>query len=207
MFNSIQEARIELIRSVARFCAAAAFTEPAAKGDPAWGNNAPYVETKFLDDPQMLLRLADWMKQYGREHRQPIWLQGAALIEQLDAVLFVGLKNGSAPMLDCGACGFATCAEFVEATRQRLAAHEETFDFGGPQCTLRGITLGIAIASTIEVARLHGLATHCDTRIAIAARELGLIEAEAAIAIAMTQAEPGFDDAAIPAFAINDGQQ
>ena len=59
MFNSIQEARIELIRSVARFCAAAAFTEPAAKGDPAWGNNAPYVETKFLDDPQMLLRLAD----------------------------------------------------------------------------------------------------------------------------------------------------
>ena len=88
MFNSIQEARIELIRSVARFCTAAALTEPAVKGDLAWGNNVPYVETKFLDDPQMLLRLADWMKQYGREHRQQIWLQGAALVEQLDAVLF-----------------------------------------------------------------------------------------------------------------------
>ena len=97
----------------------------------------------------MLLRLADWMKQYGREHRQPIWLHRAAFIEQLDAVLLVGLKHGSAPMLDCGACGFATCAEFVEATRRRLAAHDEAFDFGGPQCTLRGITLGIAIASTI----------------------------------------------------------
>lgn len=67
--------------------------------------------------------------------------------------------------------------------------------------------MGIAIASTIEVARLHGLATHCDTRIAIAARKLGLIEAEAAIALVMTQAQPGFDDTAIPAFAVNDGEQ
>jgi len=84
MFNSIQEARIELVRSVARFCAAAALTEPAVKGDLACGNNVPYVETKFLDDPQMLLRLADWMKEYGREHRQPIWLHEAALIERLE---------------------------------------------------------------------------------------------------------------------------
>jgi uncharacterized ferredoxin-like protein len=207
MFNSIREARIELIRSVARFCAEATLTEPAAKGDLAWEDNAPYLETKFVDDPQMLLRLADWMKQYGREHRQPIWLQEAALIERLDAVLFVGLKHGSEPMLDCGACGFATCAEFVEATRRRLVVHEEAFDFGGPQCTLRGITLGIVIASTIEVARLHGLATHCDTHIAIAARKLGFIEAEVAIAMTMTQPEPGFDDAVIPGFAINDRRQ
>ena len=62
MFNTIQEARLELIQSVARFCAAAALTEPAAKVDLAWGNKAPFVETKFLDDPQTLLRLADWMK-------------------------------------------------------------------------------------------------------------------------------------------------
>jgi uncharacterized ferredoxin-like protein len=206
MFNSIKEARVELIRSVAGFCAAAALTEPAGKGDLTWGNNAPDVETKFLDDPQVLLRLADWMKEYGREHRQPIWLQEAALIERLDAVLLVGLKHGSPPMLDCGACGFATCAEFVEATRQRLAAHEEAFD-GGPQCTLRSITLGIVIASTIEVAHLHGLDTHCNTRIAIAARKLGLIEAKAAIAMAMTQAQLGFDDATLPAFAINGGEQ
>jgi hypothetical protein len=58
MFNSIKEARVELIRSVAGFCAAAALTESAAKGDLAWENNAPDVETKFLDDPQVLLRLA-----------------------------------------------------------------------------------------------------------------------------------------------------
>ena len=47
MFSSIQEARIELIRSVARFCAAAALTERAAKGDPAWGNNAPLCRDKI----------------------------------------------------------------------------------------------------------------------------------------------------------------
>jgi hypothetical protein len=34
----------------------------------------------------------------------------------LDGVLFIGLKDWYPPIYDCGACGYATCAEFTEAT-------------------------------------------------------------------------------------------
>ena len=64
----------------------------------------------------MLLRLAGWMRQRGRERRQEIWLRDAALAERLDGVLFIGLKDWYPPIYDCGACGYATCAEFIEAT-------------------------------------------------------------------------------------------
>jgi len=194
MFNSIDEAKGELIRSVARLCAAAAVTAPKSGGQLFLRGKPLFIETVFVDDRETLLRLAGWMRQRGRERRQEIWWRDAALAERLDGVLFIGLKDWYPPIYDCGACGFATCAEFVEATRQRRV-DSEGFEFKGPQCNLRDIDLGIAIGSAAKAASLYSVDTRCQTRIAIAARKLGLIQAEIAVALSMTvtHKNPGFD--------------
>ena len=134
------------------------------------------------------------MRQRGRERRQEIWFRDAALAERLDGVLFIGLKDWYPPIYDCGACGYATCAEFIEATRQRRA-DSEALEFGGPQCNLRDIDLVIAVGSAAKAASLYGVDTRCQTRIAVAARKLGLIQAEIAVALSMTvtHKNPGFD--------------
>lgn len=214
MFKSIDEAKGELIRSVARLCAAAAVTAPKSGGQLFIRGKPLFIETAFIDDRETLTRLALWMRQRGRERRQEIWFRDAALAERLDGVLFVGLKDWYPPIYDCGACGFATCAEFVEANRQRRA-DSEVFEFKGPQCNLRDIDLGIAVGSAAKAASLYNVDTRCQTRIAVAARKLGLIQAEIAVALSMTvtHKNPGFDarmpavDFAAPAAAAPTGTQ
>lgn len=194
MFNSIDDAKSELVRTVARLCAAAAVTAPKSGGQLFLKGKPLFVETVFVDDREALLNLAHWMRQRGRERRQAIWLRDAALAERLDGVLFIGLKDWYPPIYDCGACGFATCAEFVEATRQRRA-ESDLFEFSGPQCNLRNIDLGIAVGSAAKAASLYSVDARCQTRIAVAARKLGLIQSEVAVALSMTvtHKNPGFD--------------
>src|SRR5215469_14485300 len=194
MFNSIDEAKGELVRSVARLCAAAAVTAPKSGGQLFLRGKPLFIETVFVDDRETLQRLAGWMRQRGRERRQAIWLRDAALAERLDGVLFIGLKDWYPPIYDCGACGFATCAEFMEAIRQRRT-DSDLFEFAGPQCNLRDIDLGIAVGSAAKAASLYSVDTRCQTRIAVAARKLGLIHSEVAVALSMTVTHKnlGFD--------------
>ena len=194
MFNSIDEAKGEVIRTVGRLCAAAAVTAPKSGGQLFLRGKPLFIETVLVDDREILHRLAGWMRRRGRERRQAIWLRDAVLAERLDGVLFIGLKDWYPPIYDCGACGFATCAEFTEATRQRRA-DSEVFEFKGPQCNLRDIDLGIAVGSAAKAASLYGVDTRCQTRIAVAARKLGLIQSEVAVALSMTvtHKNPGFD--------------
>ncbi len=194
MFNSIDEAKSEIVRTAARLCAAAAVTAPKSGGQLFRRDKPLFIETVFVDNHETLVRFAQWMRQRGSERRQAIWFRDAALAERLDGVLFIGLKDWYPPIYDCGACGFATCAEFVEATRQRRA-DSELFEFAGPQCNLRDIDLGIAVGSAAKAASLYGVDTRCQTRIAVAARKLGVIQAEIAVALSMTvtHKNPGFD--------------
>jgi len=194
MFKSIDEAKSELVRTVARLCAAAAVTAPKSGGQLFLRGKPLFIETVFIDERETLLTLARWMRRRGHERRQAIWLRDAALAERLDGVLFIGLKDWYPPIYDCGACGFATCAEFMEATRQRRA-DSDLFEFAGPQCNLRDIDLGIAVGSAAKAASLYSVDTRCQTRIAVAARKLGLIHSEVAVALSMTvtHKNPGFD--------------
>jgi uncharacterized ferredoxin-like protein len=194
MFNSIDEAKGDLIGNVARLCAAAAVTAPKSGGQLFLRGRPLFIETVFVDERETLLRLGGWMRQRGRERRQEIWFRDAALAERLDGVLFIGLKDWYPPIYDCGACGFATCAEFMEATRQRRT-DSEAFEFKGPHCNLRDIDLGIAVGSAAKAASLYSVDTRCQTRIAVAARKLGLIQSEIAVALSMTvtHKNPGFD--------------
>src|SRR3546814_13849444 len=125
------------------------------------------------------------MRRRGTERKQEIWFRDAAVAERIDGVLFIGLKDWYPPIYDCGACGYATCAEFTEATKA-LRSSSKAFAFAGPPCNLRDIDLGIAVGSAATTARMNNIVTRCKTSIAVAARKLGLIKDENAVALALS---------------------
>lgn len=55
--------------------------------------------------------------------------------------------------------------------------------------------MGIAVGSAAKAASLYNIDNRCQTRIAVAARKLGLIQAEIAVALSMTvtHKNSGFD--------------
>lgn len=135
------------------------------------------------------------MRARGGERRERIWFRDADAAEASDAILFVGLLPGwYPPNYDCGACGYATCAEFLHHTKT-LRSHSAELEFTGPVCNLRDIDLGIAVGSAAKTAAIHSIDRHCQTRVAVAARKLDLIHADHAVALSlsMTHKAVGFD--------------
>jgi uncharacterized ferredoxin-like protein len=179
------ELRIEAVHQVASLMAAAAITAPKSGGQLFLADKPGFIETVAIDDRAVLGELAEWMRARARERREAIWLRDAELAEAVDAVLFVGLKDWYPPNYDCGACGYATCAEFTHATAE-LRRRSDELEFAGPQCNLRDIDLGIAVGSAAKTAALHSIDCRCQTRIAVAARKCGLIESDVAVALSLS---------------------
>ncbi len=174
-------------RHFAEFCAVAAMTAPKSGGQLLARGAKPFIETVIVEDPDTLARLAAWLRERGTRLKDPIWFRDADVTEKLDLVLFIGLAHWYPPVYDCGACGYATCAQFLKA----LAVHREKderddWEFPGPICQIRCIDLGIAVGSAAKIASLNNVDARCQTRLAAAARHLGVIAADLAVALSMS---------------------
>ena len=135
------------------------------------------------------------MRARGKERREQIWFRDAEAAEAVDAILFVGLLPGwYPPNYDCGACGYATCAEFLHYTKT-LHSQSAELEFAGPVCNLHDIDLGIAVGSAVKTAAIPSIDCRCQTRVAVAARKIGLIRADhsVALSLSMTHKAIGFD--------------
>lgn len=186
--------RADTVRQVAKLMAAAAITAPKSGGMLFIQGKHLFIETVIIDDRDTLDDLAAWMRARGKERRETIWFRDAEVAEVIDAALFVGLADWYPPNYDCGACGYATCAEFLHATAQ-LRQESDELEFTGPHCNLRDIDLGIAVGSAAKTAAMHSIDCRCQTRLAIAARKRGLIRADISIALSLslTHKAVGFD--------------
>jgi uncharacterized ferredoxin-like protein len=187
--------RVDTVRQVAKLMAAAAITAPKSGGQLFLAGKPNFLETVIVEDPSTRGRLAEWLRARGKERREQIWFRDADVAEAVDAVLFVGLlPDWYPPNYDCGACGYATCAEFLHFTKQ-LRDDSAELEFAGPACNLRDIDLGIAVGSAAKTAALHSIDCRCQTRVAAAARKLGVITADHAVALSlsMTHKAVGFD--------------
>lgn len=176
----------ESVRHVAKLCAVAAMTAPKSGGQLFLKGGKPFIETVIVEDKAILKNLADWLRTQGDRHKEAIWYRDADTAEKLDLVLFIGLAGWYPPQYDCGACGYATCAEFLQAKSERQTRGSEEWQFSGPVCQLRALDLGIAVGSAAKTASLNNIDTRCQTRIAAAARHLKLIEADLAVALSMS---------------------
>jgi len=186
---------LSAVRQVANLMAAAAITAPKSGGQLFLAGKPAFLETVIIEDPATRNELAGWLRARGTERREPIWFRDADVAEAVDAILFIGLApNWYPPNYDCGACGYATCAEFLHATKT-LRAESAELEFTGPTCNLRDIDLGIAVGSAAKAAAINSIDCRCQTRVAVAARKLGIITAEVAVALSLsvTHKAIGFD--------------
>lgn len=189
------EQRLDAVRHVAKLMAAAAVTAPKSGGQLFLAGRHSFMETVLVDAPAERHRLAEWLRARGAERRERIWFRDAEVAETVAAILLVGLlPEWYPPNYDCGACGYATCAEFLHATKP-LRDDSAPFEFAGPVCNLRDIDLGIAVGSAAKTAALHSVDCRCQTRVAVAARKLGVIRAHHAVALSLSVSHKavGFD--------------
>ena len=193
-YLSYDDLRADTVRQLAKLMAASAVTAPKSGGQLFLQGKHLFIETVIVDDHDTLAELAGWMRARGKERREVIWFRDADVAEAIDAALFVGLADWYPPNYDCGACGYATCAEFLHATKE-LRDDSAELEFAGPQCNLRDIDLGIAVGSAAKTAAIHSIDCRCQTRIAVAARKLGIIRADVAVALSLslTHKAVGFD--------------
>jgi len=181
-----QQIFLESVRHVARLCAVAAMTAPKSGGQLFLKGGTPFIETVIVEEKPVLKQLADWLRAQGDKHKEAIWYRDADTAEKLDVVLFIGLAEWYPPQYDCGACGFGTCAEFLQARPRHKTEASSNWQFDGPICQLRCIDLGIAVGSAAKTASLNNIDTRCQTRIAAAARYLKIIKADVAVALSMS---------------------
>ncbi len=189
----------DALRHVAKLCAVSAMTAPKSGGQLFLKGAKPFIETVILEDRNTLHQLAEWLRARGTELKKPIWFRDADTAEKLDLVLFIGLAKWYPPLYDCGACGYPTCAEFLRAAPHHQVEGSEDWEFPGPICQLRCIDLGIAVGSAAKTASLNNIDARCQTRLAAAARHLGVIQADLAVALSMSVSHKNiFFDKPIP---------
>lgn len=196
-----REIYMDAIRQVARLCAVAAVTAPKSGGALFLKGSKPFIETVIVEEKETLSRLAEWMRARGNQHKAPLWFRDADTAEKLDIVLFIGLNKWYPPVYDCGACGYATCAEFLGAApAHKKTEGSEDWEFAGPICQMRAVDLGIAVGSAAKTASMNNIDARCQTRIASAARHLKIIESDFAVALSMSVTHKNifFDKPAVP---------
>src|SRR6266481_7173801 len=113
---------IGALHQVAQLCAVAAITAPKSGGQLFLKGSKPFIETVIVEDRETLQRLAGWMRDRGKNTKEANWVRDADTAERTDVVLFIGLAKWYPPVYDCGACGYATCAEFLQAREKYYAA-------------------------------------------------------------------------------------
>ncbi len=198
---------VDALRHVAELCAVAAMTAPKSGGQQFSKGAKPFIETVIVEDRKTLDRLAAWLRERETRLKAPIWFRDAETAEKLDLVLFIGLAKWYPPVYDCGACGYATCAEFLRAREHQKPEGIEDWEFPGPICQLRCIDLGVAVGSAAKIASINNVDARCQTRIAAAARHLGIIQADLAVALSMSVSHKNiFFDRKMPEINFDEGE-
>jgi len=151
------------VETVAALMALSARTAPKAKGQDA------LVARVLVGDE--VKELARGMDALGTDKKIRFFLRDAGNVKESDAVLLLGIRREPTAGLDCGACGFATCAEML----MEDPARNKTL-FSGPNCAVRMADLGIAVGSAVKTASIHNVDNRVMYSAGVTALALGLLE-------------------------------
>jgi len=113
-------------------------------------------------------KIAKEMEKIGRERNSEGFLRDGKNVRDSTAVILIGVEGTKSFGLDCGGCGFKTCAEFEKAVRCKGR------DFTGPNCIFKSLDMGIALGSSAKTAMDHNADSRIMFRIGTAAMRLGL---------------------------------
>jgi len=174
------EAEQEAIRTVATLMAAAARTAPKTRG-------VDTIQTLVIDGDD-LETLAQAMEQAAGEQssaRAPGFLRDARNVRASACVVLIGAtgapRKPEVPM-DCGACGFKTCANLLNARAKAVRGA----GFFGPVCAFASIDLGIAACSAAKVAADHNVDNRIMRTIGTGAVRLKWLESDVILGIPLS---------------------
>jgi len=151
------------VTTVADLMALAARTAPKGKGIDT-------LEIRVLARKDMK-KLATRLEKLGKEKNVGFFLRDAKNLATSDGCVLIGCRGGEAGGINCGGCGYASCADFTKATKKKAG---KVTPFEGPNCVLRMTYLGIAIGSAVKTAQIHNVDNRVLYSGGVAARDLGL---------------------------------
>jgi len=157
-------------RIVAELMKVAAITAPKAVGQD-------FIEVKIATEQEMGQIAADMVK-IGQEKGVANWDRDAKGVEKSSGLVLIGVLEHQGIGLNCGACGFNSCAEFNAASSK--------VDFAGPNCMLRLLDLGIALGSAAKTAQIHNVDNRIMYRIGVSARRLGIMKSNVVMGIPLS---------------------
>jgi uncharacterized ferredoxin-like protein len=168
------------VATVADLMALAARTAPKGKGFDT-------LEIRVLAKKDMK-KLATRLEELGNERGIGFFLRDAKNLAASDSCVLIGCRGREPGGINCGGCGFATCADFTKSGKKKAA---NGTPFAGPNCVLRMADLGIAIGSAVKTAQIH----NADNRImysgGVAALDLGLFSKECTVVYAIPLSATG----------------
>ncbi len=176
----------EAVKLVASLMAAAARTAPKTRGVDA-------IKTLIVDGDDLEALAAAMEAKVGEKaHKLPFFARDANSVRKSAAVLLIGVtgepKKPQDP-LNCGACGYPGCPEFLQAEKR------EGEDFRGPLCVFQAMDLGIALGSAAKVAAELNVDNRIMYTLGAAARKIGLLDCDVVVGfpLSVSGKSPYFD--------------
>ena len=171
MIINERESRHEQVLNVARQMMTAARTAPKGKG-------VDIIEVALVTDED-IKKLSEQLISLSEEKGMKFFLRDADNILSAECVLLIGTRE-LAQGLNCGHCGFPTCAE------RSL----------GVPCAINSVDVGIAIGSACTTAADHRVDTRVMFSAGLAAQRLDILKGckqVFAIPVSASSKNPFFD--------------
>ena len=171
MIINERESRHEQVLNVARQMMTAARTAPKGKG-------VDIIEVALVTDED-IKKLSEQLISLSEEKGMKFFLRDADNILSAECVLLIGTRE-LAQGLNCGHCGFPTCAERSV----------------GVPCAINSVDVGIAIGSACATAADHRVDTRVMFSAGLAAQRLDILKGckqVFAIPVSASSKNPFFD--------------
>ncbi len=171
------QAESEAILTAAKLILAGVTTSPKTRGISS-------LTTAVLQGEEQE-RLAQAMEdQFNRKnHKLNFLRRDAQSIRQSAAVLLIGVRGTPKKPEDpinCGACGFSNCGEFLRATKKKGE------DFYGPLCVFQVLDLGVALGVATKMAATMNIDNRLMYSAGAAAMNLGILDADLILALPLS---------------------
>lgn len=118
-------------------------------------------------------KLANQMIKRGKELKMDFFSINGEQVKVSDATLLIGVKGHVPPGINCGGCGYATCAGMIKGVKG--SKNKKTL-YPGPNCILKISDLGIAVGSAVKTASIHNVDNRIMFSAGVVALELGMLK-------------------------------
>jgi len=156
----------DAVKTVAGLMALAARTAPKAVGKDS-------IVCRVVTGKEQE-KLAARIEAMGKALGLDFFLVNAGQVKKSDATLLIGVEGTRALGLNCGGCGFPSCAEMVKAGK--AAAKRKKSVYAGPNCVFKISDLGIAVGSAVKTASIHNVDNRVMFTAGAAALGLGMLK-------------------------------